>query len=133
MVCLDTSFLIDFLRGRAEAVSYLSNLQQTSDPITVAAPTVVELVEAASLGGSEKERNAIRQTLSSLSVLPLDAKAAWRAGEVSASLILSGEQIGQMDLLIGAVALAHEQGVVTRDVRHFSRIAGLQVEEYTKR
>ena len=58
MVCLDTSFLIDFLRNKEEAVDYLTALQDSSEAITVAAPTVFELVEAAAIAGSDKEERA---------------------------------------------------------------------------
>ena len=130
MVCLDTSFLIEFLRGRTHAVDYVFELENSSDAITVAAPTVFELVEASEIARSEKEKRAIRDLLSSFTVLPLDLETASAAGRLSASLISSGEQIGQMDTLIGAIARHHGERLVTGNVKHFSRIPGLKIHEY---
>ena len=130
MVCLDTTVLVDFLRGREEAVKLLSKLLGSSEAVTMAAPTVFELVEGAEIARSEMEKREIREFLSSITVLSLDAEAAWTAGEISGSLVLSGNQIGQMDTLIGAIALAHGERLITRNVGHFSRIPSLQIEDY---
>jgi tRNA(fMet)-specific endonuclease VapC len=42
----------------------------------------------------------------------------------------SGTPIGPNDLLIGAIALAHNLTLVTRNHREFSRIAGLRFEDW---
>lgn len=130
MVCLDTSFLVDFLRGRKDAVEFLSQLEGSSEAVTVAAPSIFELIEAAEIARSDKEKAAIHELVSSLAVLPLDSETAWAAGRLSAELILAGEQIGQMDTLIGAIARYHGEPIVTRNTRHFWHIPGLDVREY---
>ena len=130
MVCLETSFLIDLLRGRKHAVEYLSGLRDSSEAVTAAAPSIFELIEAAEIARSDKEKAAIHELVSSLAVLPLDSETAWAAGRLSAELILAGEQIGQMDTLIGAIARHHGEPIVTRNTRQFGRISGLVVREY---
>jgi tRNA(fMet)-specific endonuclease VapC len=40
------------------------------------------------------------------------------------------QKIGRADLLIAAIALAHEATVVTRNLRHFRQVPGLQVENW---
>ena len=132
MVCLETSFIIDFLRGKSEAVNYLSKIQNSYGTISVASPTVFELVEAAEIARSEEEKQKIKELLSSMTVLALDSEASWKAGELSADLIMSGKQIGHMDLFIGAIALSNGESLATRNIKHFSRISALNVEDYTK-
>lgn len=39
-------------------------------------------------------------------------------------------KIGRADLLIAAIALAHGATMVTRNVKHFSQIPGLRVENW---
>ncbi len=111
-------------------MKYLSGLRDSSEAITVAAPSVFELAEAAEIARSAQETKAIQELVSSLSVLPLDSGTAWAAGQLSASLIFSGEQIGQMDTLIGAIARHHGERLVTGNEKHFSRIPGLRIENY---
>lgn len=40
------------------------------------------------------------------------------------------QKIGRADLLIAAIALAHEATVVTRNLRHFRQVPGLQVDNW---
>jgi tRNA(fMet)-specific endonuclease VapC len=70
------------------------------------------------------------EVISRVRVLPLEMTAALRAGEVLASLATRGSPIGLEDVLIGATALQHDSVVVTRNLRHFERIAGLRVESW---
>ncbi len=59
-----------------------------------------------------------------------DASAIF--GEQKARLEVRGVQIGDMDLAVAAIALANGLGVATCNVRHFSRIEGLQVHDWAK-
>ena len=49
------------------------------------------------------------------------------------SIVEKGKKIGDMDLLIAANALEEELIVVTGNGKHFSRIAGLQIENWMER
>lgn len=65
-----------------------------------------------------------------LPVLPFDAVAARRYGEVRADLERKGTPIGDADLRIAAIALSRRLTVVTANERHFRRVAGLSVENW---
>ena len=54
-------------------------------------------------------------------------------GEIRWTLEQKGKKIGDMDLLIAANALEEELIVVTGNGKHFSRIAGLQIENWMER
>lgn len=53
-------------------------------------------------------------------------------GELKASLERSGMVIDDMDLLIASTALTHNLILVTNNQRHFSRIEGLKIENWSK-
>jgi tRNA(fMet)-specific endonuclease VapC len=63
-------------------------------------------------------------------VLPFNKAAAKVSGQVRANLISVGTPIGSNDLLIASVALANELTLVTHNIREFSRIEGLQYEDW---
>ncbi len=65
-----------------------------------------------------------------LPVLPFDADAAWRYGEIRTELERRGTTTGDADLRIAAIALARGLAVVTGNVRHFRRVPGLKVENW---
>lgn len=107
-------------------------IEGTSESVTVAAPTIMEFATGAALMRSSKEREYLNEFLESASVLPLDKTSALLAGEVNASLIKAGKKIGELDILIGVIALTHGERLLTRNTKHFSRIRGLITEDYTK-
>lgn len=62
--------------------------------------------------------------------LPFDDQAAELAGRERARLAALGTPIGALDLLIAAIALAHQAILVTHNTREFNRVVGLQVEDW---
>ena len=59
MVCLETTFLVDMFRSDAAAVKKVEEFQRAGETITVAAPTIVELLSNAYRNKHEAERQAI--------------------------------------------------------------------------
>ncbi|HSI37222.1 MAG: PIN domain-containing protein [Phycisphaerae bacterium] len=62
--------------------------------------------------------------------LPFDDAAAQKAAEIRAHLAKPGTPIGPMDTLIAAIALANDLILVTHNTREFSRVPGLQLEDW---
>ena len=62
--------------------------------------------------------------------LPFDGEAARVFGKLRADLSQSGTPIGPLDLQIASVALLNGLTLVNNNTREFSRIPGLQVEDW---
>ena len=62
--------------------------------------------------------------------LPFDGHAARHFGRIRADLAKSGNPIGPYDLQIAAIALAHSLTLVTHNTREFSRVSGLNLEDW---
>jgi tRNA(fMet)-specific endonuclease VapC len=62
--------------------------------------------------------------------LAFDDVCADHCGRLRSELAAAGTPIGPNDLLIAATALAHELTLVTHNVREFSRVANLRVEDW---
>jgi predicted nucleic acid-binding protein len=71
-----------------------------------------------------------RVLLTNRRVLPFDAAAARRYGEVRADLERRGTPLDDADLRIAAIALSRNLTIVTGNVRHFQRVPGLAVENW---
>jgi tRNA(fMet)-specific endonuclease VapC len=65
-------------------------------------------------------------------ILPLTDSIVERAAEIYANLRIAGTPINDADILIGATALEHGMSVATNNERHFTRIQGLQIENWLK-
>ncbi len=62
--------------------------------------------------------------------MPFDNAAAMIAGEIREQLASQGTPIGPYDLQIAAIAIANGLTLVTHNVKEFSRVAGLTVEDW---
>jgi tRNA(fMet)-specific endonuclease VapC len=131
MVCLETTLLIDALRGKEEARQLLDSIDRSSDMATIASPSIMELISGAILNPKvREEKEKVIEFLSSFVVLDLDKESAILAGEIEADLGKRGETIEPEDIMIGAIALHNGETLVTRNKKHFDRIQGLEIESY---
>lgn len=133
MKCLDTDFFIALLRRDESVLPTLERLKESKFATT--SLTVFELLEGPRLStANQKKREeniaAVRRILQRIEVLSFDSKAAELASEIDASLIRSGEKIGLKDVFIGAICLANNCPLVTRNVKHFSRVKDLKIEKW---
>ena len=69
---------------------------------------------------------ALAQLLEPMQYLPFDRECAAIAARLHIEFETGGTPIGPHDTLIAAVALRHQATLVTRNVREFSRVTGLQ-------
>jgi tRNA(fMet)-specific endonuclease VapC len=67
-----------------------------------------------------------------VSLLAFESEDARVAGRVRASLEAVGKPIGAYDLLIGGQALRHQLTLITANAREFSRVKGLECEDWAK-
>ena len=130
MVCLETSFLIDLLRGDRETRDKFEKFFNEQDVITIAAPSIMEIISGASFNKKTDEKEKILTIISSLAILSLDKESAILAGEIDSHLIMEGETVPITDIMIAAIAKHNDETLITRDVKHFSRIPGLKVQTY---
>tara|TARA_Y100000294_G_scaffold173665_1_gene190260 strand:+ start:134 stop:547 length:414 start_codon:yes stop_codon:yes gene_type:complete len=82
-------------------------------------------------------RNAFLQQVESLifpsfEVLPFELRAADVYARVRATLEREGRPLADADLRIAAVAIVNDLTLVTGNVRHFTRIPDLRIENWIK-
>jgi tRNA(fMet)-specific endonuclease VapC len=93
--------------------------------------TLGELLYGAAKRGSERFTARVRDVVfRGAGVLPFDVAAAEIYGPLRARLESEGRRLDEPDLRIASIALVHDLTLVTGNVRHFSRIAELRVENW---
>ncbi len=127
MLVLDSNTISYYFRGDPLVVPRMQALK----PADVGVPAVVEYELRYGLRRLPPEAAAPRlaalaKLLQPLQVLPFDSECAAHAARIRAELESMGAPIGPHDTLIAATALRHQATLVTRNVREFSRVAGLQ-------
>ena len=131
MILLDTTFLIDFLRGDKKAIDFLNKIDE---PIRTTIINEYELfVGIVRLPGIDVE-NKIKETkgiFDSIEVLALDEESMIESAKICGRLIQKGEEIGDNDCIIAGIALKNGiSTIVTRNKIHFSRIPTMKVLSY---
>lgn len=71
-----------------------------------------------------------KRVLSKIQILSFGYQEALKAAELLAALYVSGRPIGIEDTMIASTALSNALIVVTANTEHFSRIPGLQSENW---
>src|SRR4030042_4698471 len=108
-VCLDTSVLVAYLKGRGPSVPAVEKAAKECAGY-VTAITVYELLFGIARAKKEIGEQAL---LSTMVVLPLDDAAARRAAALHAALIERNQDIGVKDVLIAAICLEHALPILT--------------------
>lgn len=127
---LDTDVCIEVLRGRDPTVSRVR--RESPDDLAVSAMTVAELRFGALVSTApERTMAAVEAFLAApIEVVPFDGEAAGEHARVRRAL--RHAPIGERDLVIAASACARALVVVTGNRRHFERVPGLAVEDWTR-
>lgn len=127
---LDSNVCIRLINNSSLAVTNrLASLQP--DDILISTITQLELYYGAYRSG-QQERNLeiLQRFFSQFKLIPLDSEAAIIAGRLRAELAASGTPIGPYDVQIAAIAIANNLILVTHNTREFSRVNGLQIEDW---
>jgi tRNA(fMet)-specific endonuclease VapC len=129
---LDTNICIYLIKQKPPKVlARLLNLSLSD--VSISSITVAELEYGICKSQQqEKNRNALMQFLIPLEVIEFDQAAAAIYGSIRSELECRGLIIGSMDMLIAAHALALGVTLVTNNMREFSRIANLSLENWAE-
>jgi predicted nucleic acid-binding protein len=111
---LDSTVLIDFLRGRP-AITRVAALREAGDVPATTAINVDEIVRGLRAG----EEPAVRSLFDGLAVLPVGRRVGWRAGEWRREFAARGITLYQADCLVAGAAWAHKAVLVTGNPKDF--------------
>lgn len=122
MTIVDTDVLIDFLNGHAPT---RIDDQLARGVLSTTAITAYELRRGAR---SEKALRSVELLLAQLEeIVPFDDAAAGEAAAVYRDLAKTGQIIGKADLYVAGICLASDARLITRNLREYGRVAGLEV------
>jgi predicted nucleic acid-binding protein len=122
LVVLDSTVLIDYLRGRP-AVARVQQLRPRGDVPATTAINIEEIVR----GLRAQEVEAASRLFRGLVVLPVDEGAAWQAGTWRRQHSARGVTLYQADCLIAAVAYRQAAMLATGNPKDFP-MSDLQLE-----
>lgn len=120
MVLIDTNIIIDFLKGKSQALDFFGRLDEKFSTSVI---TVAELY--AGVKGS-KEEEILESFLELFEILPLTNAIATLGGKFRNKY---GPKFGMglADALIAATAIHHKAGLITLNKRHFQMLDNVNI------
>ena len=128
MIVLDTSFIIDYIRG----------VDKTKDLIygKYTVTTVIsyhEIMTGVKISKAKKEEKIFRKFFSEIKILSFDLRSADISSEIASKLSAIGRSVNVMDILIAGIAIANgADAIITadKDFLEIAKISDLDVIIY---
>ncbi|MFH1916410.1 MAG: PIN domain-containing protein [Nanoarchaeota archaeon] len=123
---LDSSFIIDLFNKDTQAIEHARDFEE-GESIKVSTISVFEVCFGIS---GEKKLTKADEFFDSTIILDVNRTIARRAATLGQELQKKGLLIDPEDCVIAATAILENEPIVTRNVKHFSRIPGLKIVTY---
>ena len=129
---LDTNICIYAIKHKLEKV--IRKLRETDpDDVCVSSVTYAELVHGVEKSAAvEKNRLALSMLLANIEIKDFGVDAANCYGKIRAALERKGTPIGPLDMMIAGHAQSLELTVVTNNMKEFSRVNNLKIENWAE-
>jgi len=118
----DTNILIDYLRGRAQAVDLVRRMSDGTDPLGASALSRTELLA----GVRDHERSDLDRLFLLLEWAPVTTEIADAAGDYSRRYRSSNQAIDIVDYVVAATASVLGAELLTLNIRDFPMFPGLR-------
>lgn len=112
---LDTTVIIDCLRGERETVEFLTEVASEGSSVGCCAINIAEVYA----GMKENERQVTKKFLDSLEYYEVTRNLAEQAGEYKREYSRKGITLSLSDVIIAAVAISNNLTLVTDNLRHY--------------
>lgn len=127
---LDTDICIELFRHNEQVIKKIEAVGRTN--CFVSEITIAELFYGAAKSGREENYVDVQRIQTLFEVIPL--RPSFRLyGINKASLQAKGMSVGEFDLLIGSCAVYNNLVMVTSNLKHFSPIPDIMLEDWAKK
>lgn len=127
MILLDSDIIIDYLKDRQPARTFVERLAAEGKELATSSFNVTEVLRGTLGSGSERAHTAAKDVLGGLRELPFGPGAARRSARLLSSLDGMGRPVPVIDAMIAAIALEAGCPVVTGNKKDFEPIDDLVV------
>lgn len=128
MKVLDTTFLIDLLRGNRNTLKILKK----REILLTTQINMYEILRGFFINKSSKKKLLeVNEFFDNIRLLNFDDTSLIKSAEISADLINKGQIISDCDCMTAGIALSNGiTEIVTKNVKHFEKIKGIKVIKY---
>jgi tRNA(fMet)-specific endonuclease VapC len=127
---LDTNACIQYLNGTSASLRRRLESSRPEDVFLCAVVRAELFYGAIKSANVSKNVLKLKHFLNRFTSLPFDDQSAEVYGEIRVQLEKEGNIIGPYDLMIAAIALANQITLITHNIREFSRIRQLELQDW---
>jgi predicted nucleic acid-binding protein len=128
---LDTSVIIPLIRKEKQIVEKVREEASRGTRVYTTLINLCELYRGAFRSTDTSSAiGTVRELLERIGILEFSVEACICYGEKINQAPLKNEPIGDFDLIIACIAMAHGEALATRNIEHFKRIPGLVVQQW---
>ncbi len=128
---IDTDILSFFLRGHPQVAPHFDVYTKTYVKINFSIITYYEILSGLKHRDAQQQLEHFLDFVAENTVVPLTERSVEISADMYAITRSQGMPLDDIDLLIAAVAMEHNWLLVTHNLGHFGRIAGLEIEDWT--
>jgi tRNA(fMet)-specific endonuclease VapC len=128
LLMLDTDISSYIIKRRPE--SLVNRFETHAEQLCVSVITAAELRFGAEKAKRPQLTELVEAFLDRLAILDWTNSATHHYARLRWALEQAGTPIGNMDLLIASHAISERSMLVTNNLKHFSRVPGLNLEEW---
>jgi len=129
---IDTDILSLFFRNHPQVVESGNLYLQSYDKLSFSLITYYEILSGLKHRDAHQQLNKFLEFSEFSQIIPLTEKSVKISAEIYADLRKKGTQVDDIDLLIAGVAIAHNLILISHNQKHFSKIEGLELEDWTE-
>jgi tRNA(fMet)-specific endonuclease VapC len=128
---IDTDILSYYFKGDRNVVKNFENYLETFEIIELSIITYYEISSGLQAKNAFRQLEIFEEFAKDNIVIPLTENSCKISAELYSNLKQQGELIDDIDLLIAGVAIENEMTIVTNNEKHFQRIPGLKIKNWT--
>ena len=128
MILFDTDVCIEILRGNQKVIE---KRKDYTGNIAISFFSVAELFYGALKSSNPvKNKSLVEEFLLSIYILNSDIEISQKFAEIKSRLEKSGDRLSDADIFIAATSLTKCEKLITGNMKRFSRIENLMVENW---
>lgn len=129
---LDTDILSEFFRGNEKVAFRVEEYVVKYGSVNFSLITYYEILNGLLYKDAKKQLARFEAFTKLNKVIPLTQRSVKISAGIQATLRKKGALVGHTDTLIAGIALANKFHLVTNNTKHFKRIKGLEIDNWTK-
>lgn len=129
---IDTNILSFFFHNSSLVVERFKAYLRVHGKINISIITYYEILSGLKHRDAQKQLTSFLNFVSYNEVLPLTTSSTTIAADIYANLRNKGTPVDDIDILIAGIAIANNLIIVTNNVKHFEKIEGLEIEDWSQ-